>query len=319
MNWFKNSSLFELARQGKRLTHILAVIPLAFIFAFLAEFGAIPILAVLLIQYGFSEDILSMNRMPVTASGLWMALFLISSFFLMYVFVAAWAWFYERRPVHTLGYERPEALLRYGRGFLLGLFLFSAAVGIQAAAGGVTVEAGDPSRQGTAAIAGVLIVLVGWIVQGGAEEVLVRGWVLPVLGARYRPWVGILVSSLVFAALHALNDNLSALAMFNLALFGLFAALFAMREGSLWGISALHSAWNWAQGNIFGFEVSGMSTGGGTLFNLGSIGPTWLTGGLFGPEGGIAVTAVLLLGILTILFWKTSHGGNGQRDLAGSL
>jgi hypothetical protein len=263
---------------------------------------------VLLIQYGLSEDLLSMNRMPVTDSGLWMALFLISSFFLMYVFVAAWAWLYERRPVHSLGYERPDALQRYGRGFLLGLFLFTAAVGIQAAFGGVFVETGDPSRQGTAAIAGVLIVLAGWLVQGGAEEVIARGWVLPVLGARYRPWVGILVSSLVFAALHALNDNLSVLAMVNLALFGLFAALYAMREGSLWGISALHSAWNWAQGNIFGFEVSGMSTGGGTIFNLGGIGPTWLTGGLFGPEGGVAVTAVLLLSILAILFWKTSPG-----------
>src|SRR5512145_3132249 len=76
MRWIDKSRLFELARQGKRLTHVLAVIPLAFIFAFLAEFGAIPVLAVLVIQYGFPEDLLSMNQMPVTASGLWMALFL---------------------------------------------------------------------------------------------------------------------------------------------------------------------------------------------------------------------------------------------------
>lgn len=311
MNWFDHSRLLELARQGKRLTHILAVIPLAFIFSFLAEFGAIPILAVLVIQYGFSEDLLSMSGMPVTASGLWMALFLISAFFLMYVFVAAWVWFYERRSIRTLGYERPNALRYYGRGFILGFFMFGAAVGIQAAFGGVLVEAGDPSRQGVAALAGVLIVLAGWIVQGGAEEVLARGWVLPVLGARYRPWVGLLVSSLIFAALHALNENLSVLAMVNLALFGLFAALYAMREGSLWGISALHSAWNWTQGNIFGFEVSGTTAGGGTLLNLGSTGPVWLTGGLFGPEGGVAVTAVLLLGILAVLIWKTGPGEAG--------
>ena len=312
MNWFEQSRLFELARQGKRLTHILAVIPLAFIFAFLAEFGSLPVLVVLLVQYGLSEDLLSMSGLPVTASGLWMGLFLISAFFLMYVFVAAWVWLYERRPIRSLGYEWPGALLRYTRGFLLGLFMLSAAVGIQAALGGVFMEAGDPSRQGSAAIAGVLIVLGGWIVQGGAEEVLARGWVLPVIGARYRPWLGLLVSSLVFAALHTLNDNLSVLAMLNLALFGLFAALYATREGSLWGISAFHSAWNWAQGNLFGFEVSGMNTGGGTILNFGSIGPLWLTGGPFGPEGGLAVTAVLLLGIFVVLFWQTSHKSFGK-------
>ncbi len=268
MNWFFNSRLFELARRGKRLTHILALIPLTFVFSFAAGFGSLPVLVVLIWRYGFSEDLLSMNAMPVTLSGLWMALFLISSFFLMYVFVAAWAYFYERRPMWTLGYERQAALLRYGRGFALGLVMFAGAVGLLWAFGVLGIGSGDPSRTGMAAIWGVLIVLAGWIVQGGAEEVLTRGWVLPVAGARYRPWIGLGVSALIFAAMHGLNDHLSLLALVNLALFGVFAGLYALREGSLWGISALHSAWNWVQGNIFGFEVSGMEAGGGSLLKL---------------------------------------------------
>lgn len=304
MDWFFNSRLFELARRGKRLTHILAVIPLTFVFSFLAEFGSIPLLAVLVVRYGFSEDLLSMKDMPVTLAGLWMALFLISSFFLMYVFVGAWAALYERRPMWTLGYERSAALLRYGRGFVLGLLLFSGTVGLLWIFGVLSVEPGDPSRTGTAAIWGVLIVLAGWIVQGGAEEVLVRGWVLPVVGARYRPWIGLALSSLIFAAMHGLNDHLSILALVNLALFGVFAGLYAMREGSLWGISALHSAWNWVQGNIFGFEVSGMEAGGGSLLKLAARGPDWITGAGFGPEGGIAVTLVLLAGVAALLLWR---------------
>jgi len=308
MDWFNQSRLFELAREGRRLTPVWAVIPLALAFAIIAQFGSIPILAALAIQYGFSKELLSMSDMPVTASGLWMALFLISAFFLMYVFVAAWVWFFERRPIKTIGYERAEAWLRYGRGFIAGLLMFAAAVGMLAAFGAVSVEGGDPSRQGTAATGGVALVLVGWIVQGGAEEVLTRGWILPVTGARYRPWIGLLLSVLFFTFLHGLNDNLNWLAILNLALFGLFAALYAMREGSLWGISALHSAWNWIQGNIFGFEVSGMSAGGGTILNLTGSGPDWLTGGGFGPEGGIAVTMVLTLGILAVLLWPSKAG-----------
>jgi membrane protease YdiL (CAAX protease family) len=233
-----------------------------------------------------------------------MALFLISAFFLMYVFVGLWVYFFEKRPFWTIGYESKNALMRYGRGFLIGALLFGGAVGILSAFGTLNFEEGDPALQGTAALGGVLIVLAGWVVQGGAEEIVTRGWILPVLGARYRPWVGLAVSSLIFAGMHIFNSNLSVIAMVNLALFGVFAGLYAMREGSLWGISALHTVWNWVQGNIFGFEVSGMAAGGGTLFNLKEAGPDWLTGGAFGPEGGLAVTLVLLLGMGIILFWN---------------
>ena len=196
------------------------------------------------------------------------------------------------------------ALRRYAFGFAAGLLLFLGAAAILAALGALVPEQGDPSRQGLAALGGVLIVLAGWIVQGGAEELLLRGWVMPVLGARYRPWVGLAVSSLLFAVMHGLNPGISLLALFNLALFAAFAGLYALREGSLWGISALHSVWNWVQGNILGFDVSGMAGGGITLFNFKTQGPDWLTGGAFGPEGGLAVTAVLLVGIALVLFWN---------------
>ena len=136
------------------------------------------------------------------------------------------------------------------------------------------------------------------------KKTLIRGWVLPVIGARYKPWIGLLVSSLIFALLHGLNPGLSVVALVNLALFGAFAGLYAMREGSIWGISALHSVWNWVQGNFFGFEVSGTNASGGALLNLMETGEDWLTGGTFGPEGGLAVTIVLLVAITVILFWR---------------
>lgn len=304
MNWFSNSKIFEMARQGKRLTHIAAVIPFSFLFALISQFGAIPVFIIMGSIYGITEDGISMKGASALEAGFWMSLQLIFSFVLIYIILWAWLRFFEKRPFWTMGYEVQHALMQYGRGFLFGILMFGGAVGILAMFGSVAIETGDPSQQGITALGGVLLVLIGWVVQGGAEEALIRGWALPVIGARYKPWIGLLVSSLIFAGLHGLNPGLSVFALINLALFGVFAGLYVMREGSLWGISALHSVWNWVQGNFFGFEVSGTIASGGTLFNLMETGEDWLTGGTFGPEGGAAVTVVLLIAIAVTVFWK---------------
>lgn len=302
--WIAQSRMFELARSGRRLTHILAVIPLSVIFMVIAELGSLPILIYLAMTGGLGTASISTEHLPPTLAGLVMGLFLISAFFLVYVFVGLWVRYFEGRPFRTLGYEARSALVRYAGGFAAGVLMFLGAAFLLWALGALVPEQGDPSRQGLAALAGVLIVLPGWIVQGGAEEVVMRGWVLPVLGARYRPWVGIAVSSLMFAVMHGLNNSINLLALFNLALFGVFTALYVLREGSLWGVSALHSAWNWVQGNVLGFDVSGLDAGGITLWNFTHTGPDWITGGGFGPEGGIAVTVMLLIGIAVVILWK---------------
>lgn len=305
MDWFNNSKLFGMARQGQRLTHIAAVVPLSILFSFVAQFGLVPVAIIMVILYGFSETVFTMEGMSSLTAGFWMGMQLFTGFVLVYAILWAWLKFVEKRPFWTLGYERKYALTQYARGFLFGALMFAGAVGILALFGSVSFEQGDPAQQGIAAIGGVTLVLFGWVVQGGAEEVLMRGWVLPVIGARYKPWIGLLISSLIFALLHGLNPGLNAIALVNLVLFGVFAGLYAMREGSMWGISALHSAWNWVQGNFFGFLVSGTNAHGGTLINFMETGADWFTGGEFGPEGGLAVTAVLVIGIAVTLFWKS--------------
>lgn len=317
MDWFNNSKLFSMARQGQRLTHIAAIIPLSILFSFVAQFGIVPLVVALGLIYGFTETGVSLAGVPNTMAGFWMGMQLISAFVLIYVILWAWLKWVEKRPFWTLGYEMKNAFTQYGLGFLFGALMFAGSVGILALFGSVSFEQGDPSKQGFAAVMGVMLVLIGWVVQGGAEEVLMRGWVLPVIGARYKPWLGLVISSLIFTLLHGLNPNLSIIALVNLTLFGLFAGLYAMREGSMWGISALHSVWNWVQGNFFGFQVSGTDAEGGTLINLMETGTDWLTGGEFGPEGGLAVTAVLVIGILVVLFWKSNLTDQPQPNPEG--
>lgn len=240
--------------------------------------------------------------MPDTA--LEQAILLIFAFAPIFLMLWGWLALFEKRPYWTLGLELAGAWWKYLRGILVGLVMFSASVGLLGLLGYTAVESGTSQPQGVTALGGVLLVLFGWVVQGAGEEVLTRGWLLQVIGARYRPVWGILLSTLLFALFHLCNPNVSLVAMLNLALFGLFAALYTLYEGGLWGIFSIHSVWNWAQGNLFGFEVSGMPPAGGSLFNLMETGPDLITGGPFGPEGGLAVTTVLVISCL--LVWGAS-------------
>ena len=317
MNLFSSDNhLLQLAKSGYRLPEslqkysgaldkiypVIALI-LAVIFIFVAQIGGGIAAFVVLIPFSLRRygHLPTMESLLTPATGLESAILLIFTFGPVFLIVWAWIFLFEKRAPWTIGLEKRRALRNYLRGLLLGLAMFGAATGILAALGYVAFEQGDPRKQGLAALGSVLIIFAGWMVQGAAEEALVRGWLLPVIGSRYTALAGVGVSSLLFAALHLLNPGVSPIAVLNLFLFGVFASLFALREGGLWGVFGIHAAWNWAQGNLLGFEVSGNPVSG-TLINLMEVGPDSITGGVFGPEGGLAVTAVLLIGsALTVL------------------
>lgn len=229
------------------------------------------------------------------------------------IFLLLWGWlrFFERRPFWTLGLEGAGWWWKYGRGVVVGSTMISAALALLALSGSLTFEVGSPRPHGLAALDGILIILLGWIVQGAAEEVLTRGFLLPVTGIRFGTVAGIILSSLLFALFHVLNPHVNLIPLLNVFLFGVFAALYAIYEGGLWGILAIHSAWNWAQGNLYGLEVSGMEQNVDTLLDLEEVGPDWLTGGTFGPEGGLAVSLVLVMS--SLLVW-VAHRHRLQRS-----
>jgi hypothetical protein len=303
--------LFELARMGQRLPHGVVAVILSFVFVLVAQFaGGTPalliILALSMLETGLGslESPEGLMQLVLPDTALELTILLILSFGPIFLLLWGWLAWYEKRPFWTLGLERQNAWCNYLRGLLVGLVMFALSVGLSALLGFIAVEEGSAQPQGTAALGGVLLIFLGWTIQGPAEEALARGWLLPVIGARYRPWWGIIISSLVFAVYHSLNPNLNPIAVLNLFLFGVFTAFYVLYEGGLWGVFGLHTAWNWAQGNLFGFEVSGQPTAGGTLFNLMEAGPDAITGGPFGPEGGLAVTVVLI--ISSVAVWLVS-------------
>jgi len=105
------------------------------------------------------------------------------------------------------------------------------------------------------------------------------------------------MSAIIFSIVHSMNPNVNVLGLVNVALVGLlFAYMFDTTKSLLMPIG-YHITWNYFQGNVFGFPVSGTASQG--IYNTAvSNGSTLLTGGEFGLEGGLLTTLMLGLGYL---------------------
>ena len=130
------------------------------------------------------------------------------------------------------------------------------------------------------------------------EEMLFRGYPFQKL-LQWNRAVAYLFVSFVFAALHAGNTAVTLLGLANVFLGGILLGLAYERYRRLWFPIGLHLAWNLMSGPILGHEVSGY-TGEATLFVERGTGPWWLTGGSFGIEGSVWMTAVECAAILIL-------------------
>ena len=208
----------------------------------------------------------------------------------------------EKRSFSSIGFNKNNWLKKYSLGFLIGLAMMSIIVLILLPFGYITIEKNPIQPVGVSAIASVLVILFGWIIQGATEEIVTRGWLLNVLSTKYNIGVGLLISSTLFGLMHLTNPNVNYIAVINIILVGLFYGLYVIKTNDLWAVCGMHSAWNFAQGNIFGFKVSGLDVSVGSLIDLNLGGIDIVTGGIFGPEAGITATFILLASIGILLF-----------------
>lgn len=203
----------------------------------------------------------------------------------------------EKRPLRTLGVRSARtAIPEYLAGLGLGILFFSVAVGICALTGSVNVSFAVTAPP----VWLLLLYLVAFMIQGMSEELLCRGYFMVSASRKSSMIAAVITSSLIFAFLHLSNNAISLLAVLNLFLFGVFAAIYVIKRGNIWGIAAFHTAWNFAQGNLFGISVSGTEVLPSPITTLLSGSKTVINGGDFGLEGGVAVTIVLTIGILIL-------------------
>ncbi len=207
----------------------------------------------------------------------------------------------QKRKPDTIGFTGKGAGKEYLIGLGVGFAMFSTAVLLSVVTGAIRID----GLSGTFNAGIFLLFTVGFMIQGMGEEVLCRGYVMVSVGRRYPMWVAVFTNAVIFAVLHLLNNGISVLAFINLVLFGVFASLYFIKRGNIWGIGALHSVWNLVQGNFWGLSVSGMGTECSVLSSTMIEGKDIINGGAFGPEGGLGVSVVLVAGIGILLRMKS--------------
>ena len=210
----------------------------------------------------------------------------------------------QKRKMRTLGYKKPGMWKEYGIGLLVGFGMMTAIVLIGMVTGALTLQF-NPEVTTASGIFLLVLLFLGFLIQGMSEEVLCRGYFLVSLARKKgNVWMGIIVSSLAFGALHLGNAGIAPLAFVNLVLFGIFAGVYFVKRGNIWGIAAIHSIWNFAQGNIYGILVSGNDFGTTIFTSFINENMTLIKGGDFGLEGGILTTIVLVAGTVIMMMTK---------------
>ena len=212
--------------------------------------------------------------------------------------------FLEALPWRSLGLTLHQGWFRdLVIGSLIGILTLVIAVGIGAATGSLRFTLTSSALLPTAGKT-LLTSAILFIVAALAEEAAFRGYPLQTMARAKLAWLGVLLTSLPFAAAHLANPNVVPRATFaNTALAGIWLGVAYLRTRSLWFPLGVHWSWNWALGSVFGLPVSGATIFSNSLFIGKDLGPAWLTGGAYGIEGGVACTVALI--VSTIFIWRT--------------
>ncbi len=218
-------------------------------------------------------------------------------FVIILILFIFWVKVVEKNSLSTLGFVKRNWLKYLGWGILLSLLQMGVIALVYQVSGIGSFELNELSLEPILFILGLFPF---WLLQGGTEEVATRGWLLTRIAARTNLPIAIAISSSLFGILHLGNAGVTFLSLLNIILDGVLAALLFIYTDSIWLVVAQHGTWNYVQGNLLGFQVSGTGADASIFsFTMGS-GPDWLTGGAFGAEGSIITTLVLLLSVVIV-------------------
>ena len=221
---------------------------------------------------------------------------LFSFVFILLLFIF-WVKVIEKNSLSTLGFVKKNWLKYLGWGILISLLQMGVIALVYQVGGIGTFELNELSLEPILFILGLFPF---WLLQGGTEEVATRGWLLTRIAARTNLPLAIAISSSLFGILHMGNAGVTFLSVLNIILDGVLAGLLFIYTDSIWLVVAQHGTWNYVQGNLLGFQVSGTGADASIFsFTMGD-GPDWLTGGEFGAEGSIITTLVLLLSVVMV-------------------
>jgi membrane protease YdiL (CAAX protease family) len=200
------------------------------------------------------------------------------------------------------GAARPRLL---GGGFLIGALAIGVPSAILIAIGWLDV-ADAPGPWQTGALAITMMLLPAAL----TEELMIRGYPLAVLRETLGWRSAILLTSVVFGALHAFNPNVATTAIVLVTIAGVFLGAIVYQMRSLWAATAAHFAWNLTLAVFLHSALSGQELPVGDYRTIDG-GPDWATGGAWGPEGGAGAIAGMLVAAALLLRRRRPGEGGG--------
>lgn len=229
---------------------------------------------------------------------IWDRLLMLVSYLSAAVLVLRW----RRLPLSLLGLSLKGRWKDLLAGLGVAVLLYVVSFGLSLLTG--TVEVAGVQLVPSALLGTLLLFLLVAV----TEEVMLRGFVLGrMLAGGMNRFVALFLSSALFSAMHLFNPNFALLPFVNILLAGcLLGASFLYTRNLCFPI-ALHWFWNWMQGPVLGYEVSGMNSGE-SLLTLRLTGSDLLTGGSFGFEGSLLCTVLLVVGTLAIIGYYERRG-----------
>lgn len=269
---------------------------------FILAFIAVSLVLITVLRVGFVVILAAVPRLPHSgfiADMIYRIGLLLSALVAGYLCVR----FLEGLPWRSLGLTLHFGWFRdLFLGYVIGFATLAIAVGIAMAGKGLTFSLHQASI--TLIARSMLGSCVMFFVAALAEEAMFRGYPLQTLTRARLAWLGVLLTSVPFGLVHLNNPNVVPGVTFaNTALAGIWFGVGYLRTRSLWLPWGLHWSWNWALGSFFGLPVSGLNLISHPLLSGSDNGPSWLTGGSYGIEGGIAATVALILS--TLFIWRT--------------
>jgi uncharacterized protein len=190
------------------------------------------------------------------------------------------------------------------------------ATGLAIAAAGMLTATGLMALAGVAHVDGIgfdpLVLVLGAVVftlSAYVEELLFRvlmlGGLVRLTG---RPWLALTVMALAVGAFHvATTAHTTVISVVSSTLGGVMYGVAFLRTGTLWLGLGVHLGWNWIQGTVLGFTVSGTDDYSGAVLQVHTSGADWLGGGAYGPEGSV-LSLVARLVIIVLIVAVTAPG-----------
>ncbi len=199
--------------------------------------------------------------------------------------------FVDRRSIISLGFEVKGKIKDMIAGFLVGFLILFLGFIILYFTNQLEITVIEYN------VKAILGSLVLFIIVAIVEESVMRGYVLNNLMEWLKnKYVALFISAVIFALFHGINPNITLLGFINLILAGLALGITYVHTKNLWFPIFLHISWNYFQGTIFGFEVSGLNIK--SIINHDLIGSDLITGGKFGFEGSILLSFLLIAMII---------------------